>query len=197
MTITNGDLLRCSVVWKYGSADEQINVWHVGVADPAAVETDLLDDIEEYFGWLYAEVVALCTTSLVHDRIEIFNVSQNTPEPWVGQVAALNGASGSDPLPTGVAAMIYARTSQSRVIGKKYMPTWVESVLTAGVWTQTGLDALDDIRTRWGAVYAATHGTDFRSGIYSAAHAQMYYPISSTSVATPAYQRRRKLGRGQ
>lgn len=196
MAIVNNNVIRIAPVWRYNGADEQVNVWHFRVTSVPATVGLLHDDIDEMLEDLYGNTLASTVDELDHARTEIFNMSTQAPEAWMGANSALNGTDASDPLPSGVAALVYGRTTVSRIIGKKYLPTFGESQTSGGVWDSTTQTRLDDMAARWALGFTGANGTVFESGVWSVGLNQLVALLSTQSSTTPAYMRRRKLGRG-
>lgn len=196
MAITNGSIIRMASVWQYNNSDEQANVWHAGVSSVASTVALLYDDIEEYLVYLYGTVAGFIVDDLTHNRVEVFNQSAGTPEPWIGAIGDLDGTDANSPLPAGVAALVYARTFVSRVIGKKYMPTASENELVNGQFSGAYQTALLGLATRWAGNFTASNGTVFTPRIWRVSAGSDVGIMSTHVTVNPAYQRRRKLGRG-
>lgn len=196
MTVSNNDVLRLSTVWTVGGSDEQVNVWHVGVTTIPGSVADLNDDLAEYLTDLYSDVLTAMVNDLVHTRIEVFNVTDGSPEVWIGAVPALDGQDSGDPLPLGAAMLVYWRTSISRVIGKKYLPTMSEANHTGGVWNAGTILAGDDMGLKFMNPYVSANGTTIRGQVYRPTTNTTTLPITYTTSPIVAYQRRRRPGRG-
>lgn len=188
--------MRCAVVWKMFGTDEQINVWHFSFLDAPGDDELLYDDLEQWLVYLYADVVGYMVDDLDHDRVEVYNVGDNSPEPWLGAISGLNGTNASDMLPPGNAPLIYARTSVARVIGKKYLPGFHKGTVENGLFASSVVADLTDMVNKMKVAFVATNGTAFRYGVYREAVNQFLLPFDIRATNVPAYQRRRRQGRG-
>lgn len=192
-----GNIYRASVRWLYGGSDEQVNVWHFQVMGGIpATEADELADFEEVLVDLYGTVPTLMTSSLVHQDVTLYNETLDAPMVSIGAISDLNGTSGSDPLPTGVAAFIYAKTNRSRTIGRKFLPTFAETHTSAGVWSVTVTDELTLMGNRWRLGDVGANGMEVQFGVFGPVGGWRV-PISTNYSLQPAYQRRRRIGSGR
>lgn len=189
-------VIKASIVWRYNASDDVVNVWHIGYSDKPSDQADFYTDIAEFLSDMYASVTADMSDLVIHNRIELYNQGTNSPEAWIGSSSEFNGTNTNDPVPTGVSALIYCRTSTSRCIGKKYLPPFTEEQTLDGVWNATTIGHLNTMAAKWGEVFVASNGTTLRAGIWRKLANAITYPISNQSSSIPAYQRRRRIGRG-
>lgn len=192
-----GNIYRASVRWLYGGSDEQVNVWHFQVMGGIpATEAEELADFSEVLEDLYGTVPTFFPTALVHQDVTLYNETLNNPMVSIGALTALNGTSGTDPLPTGVAAFIYAKTNRSRTIGRKFLPVFTEGHTAAGVWTSTVTDELVLMGNRWRLGDVGANGMEVQFGVFGPTGGWRV-PISTSYSLQPAYQRRRRIGSGR
>lgn len=196
MAIAVNDTIRASVVWQAGLASQQVNVHHLLVEARAVSDTDFYADIAEWFVEAYTPVLTHMSVVIDHDRIELFNVSDNTPEPWIARVAALDGSNGGESLPAQVSAEVYFRTSISRHIGRTFLPTFCEGDNLSGAIAATTLTDLATFGANVVAGSALTNGSDLRKVIWDRSAG---IGRSITSYVVPVLfrtQRRRRVGVG-
>lgn len=198
MTIVLNDVLRVGVEWKYRVHDDQVNVFLIKVKSIIATPSD--EEVEITIGqWLaemYSEPMITTADDIVHHRTTIFNMTQNVPMIDGGAYSTLNGQSNGDPLPTGVAALCFARTGHSRVVGKKYLPTWAEAASTDGVWDTGNLARMQAFCDVWKAEWEEDLLWTFQAVIGKPGVGQHYFITQALPSQIPAYQRRRRVGRG-
>lgn len=196
MAIVNNDIIRLAVVWDLDGSDEQINTYHVRVQSPPASLVDLYADITDYLEDLYAEVRQNSPNELVHNRVEIYNVTGDNPELPIGALVLLNGTSTAERMAEGVAPLVFARTSVKRRIGRKFLPVATEENLDSGVWASTAFSRMQIFAGKWASIFTAPNGTVFEALVGSSL--AMGFSVIAQAVASPrpGYQRRRRIGRG-
>lgn len=198
MTLTNNDLLRLGVIWAMtDSGDEQVNVIHVQIANIVAqTQTDILDDLQEYLDDLYSDVAASMTDKLAHQRVDIFNVTQDTPEVGLTRIAGMDGTNGGERLPYQAAMTVWFRTNVSRHIGRKFIPLFTEAALSDGKFITAVQNDGAAFAVKFITEYVASNGVHIQAGIYDRS-AGIARPIISYGVSnTPRTQRRRRLAVG-
>lgn len=133
MTIGNNDIVRAASVWAWTGTAEMVNTLHLKIGVPGAqTQTDIRTAIENYLVNAYQNITAWMTAALVHARVELFNVTDQTPETWIGNIALIDGASGGEALPPQVSAEVFFRTGVSRHIGRIFIPTFAEGAQAGG-----------------------------------------------------------------
>lgn len=195
MAVSNNDILRISIVWKYRLLDEQVNVYHVKITTPAANYGDFQDDVKEWAGNLYSDVIAAMSQEVVHNRFEVFNETTGNPELPIGDEASLDGTNTADALASQTAALVFGRTGYSRRISRKFLPTFTDTTLVNGVWDTGTTPLLANMAGKLADLYPATNGTGFNIGVYNPTDGFVSVVQGAYSVV-PVTQRRRRLGRG-
>lgn len=195
--IDNGDVLRIGCSWIYDDAYEIANVYHVLCTSGAGKDfADIIDDIQQYVDLLYAEMDVFLSTDMVVDRISVANVTQDLIFGSINYGLLAAGGMGGDPVAAGTCLLAWARTLKSRVQIRKYYGVCGEASLEAGAWkgdiqTAAYSDLADHISSQ-----AMTDGLTMTGVAWN--RALLTYTLA-TGVATagePAYQRRRRRGRG-
>lgn len=195
--IDNGDVLRIGTSWIYDGDYEVTNVWHALCTSGAGKDfADIIDDVQEYVDALYTEMDVFLSTLMLVDRISIANVTQRLIFGSINYGVLAAGGLVGDPVPAGACLLAWARTLKSRVQIRKYYGVCGESVLTGGVWTGPAQTAAFVDLTYHINSNAMTDGLTM-TGVAWNRLLETY--TLATGVATagePAYQRRRRRGRG-
>jgi hypothetical protein len=175
-----------------------VNVYHVKLIDggSGAADEEYRALIQAWVEDLYTEVKAF-VSDLVQGRvIELYNVTDDTPEAPLEFDPTWGGGASGQLLPQGVAAFVFARTNTKRVQGRKYLPVFTESANEVGSWGTTTRTAMVAFGTRWAAGFIAAGGESILTGVYHKSTGTLL-PIVNTAIRTDArYQRRRIAGRG-
>lgn len=195
--IDNGDVLRLGASWKYETAYEITNVFHCLVTSGGAKDfVDIIDDVQQYIDLMYDEIDVFLSDEMLVDRISVSNVTQDTVFGSINWGVISQGGSATEATAAGVCLLAWGRTFTPRVQIRKYYGVFTETHMSSGAWS--------------GAIQTACY-TDLESHITSQA---MVDGLTMTGVAwnralstytqahgvatadEPAYQRRRRRGRG-
>lgn len=197
MGIASGDILRITAVMAYGSEPTVMNTFHLRCTDPPG-ETDAaaMDFVAGWLDTAYAGIIDRMSTSLSFVEIRGFNETQHLPLPTVGWPTLTAATATGDIYAPGVAALVLFRTAALRVLGRKFIGGLTEEDFTSALVAGA---CLTDLAT-WAAAIAGGPGISLTTGsysfgIYSAAHG-FHLVTAFVTVAVPAYQRRRRQGRG-
>ena len=197
MTIAEDDVIRATAVMKRALSDDIQNVFHLKLINiSTATQLQLRTDIAEYLEDIWGTLVGLMHTSITFDEIQLFNVTQNTPEPTVNWPTLVAGSASGDPLADGVAALTLGRTGVSKRIGKKYFALFTEGALTLGLWTATTVTALTTAAADWIAPFTGISTATWDPGVFTRLTSAFTAFIEAVVSDIPAYQRRRKRGVG-
>lgn len=196
--LIEGDYYKISSVWLFRTFDEQVNVFHVGLLDTGVLSQDFIrEDIAGWLTDLYSGYVGRMSNALVHDRVEIFNVTTGNPEIPLAPITALNGGSSGEAMPPQTCAEVWARTETSRHIGRKYLPTSVEGEYDGTQWGATMRSSLSGFATKWKAGFTGTHGVTVLPGVWDASAGILRPIVYAVYASTPRTQRRRRVGVGR
>lgn len=192
-----GDTLRISVVWKFNGTDEQANVLHARITpDIAGSDAEFLEDLVDYVKYLYQNVMPVVASALIHDRIEVQNVTQSIVFGSLGADPELDGANTSSaamsPQDT---TLIIAPTTISRVQGRIYLPTTVEGEASAGNVGSNMVDGAEVMALRLLSAHVEANGTGFRY-VVRLSNGDTVFPFSARVIPQFRTQRRRTTGRG-
>lgn len=194
--LESGHIYSAAVRWRYGTGDDQVNVWHFEcVGDVAPTEAEQRADLEEALVDLYGLVPSFMSDQLTHLDVTVFDITASAPTVGLGAISDLDGTNSNEALPSGVSAFLYAKTNRSHTIGRKFLPTFVRNYVVSGVWTSTVTDELVLMGNRWRLGFVAANETELQFGVYGAAGGWRT-PISTAYSIVPAYQRRRRFGAG-
>jgi len=167
--------------------------------DGALLAGDLIvmTDCASFLDAAYADLNAGISADYTYTQVRGFNVTQNVPMPTVSWPAQTSGGGGNVSTAAGVAMLVLFRTGISRVFGRKYIGALISNDLDTDGMLTTSLVTL-------GTVFAAnflqsftgpTSLAQFLPGIISST-GQFWGFIESVVTNNPAYQRRRRKGRG-
>lgn len=196
MAIGANDLVRCASVWQVG-AEEQVNVHYLTVTGIAAqTQQQIRQDIAEWFTDGYTTVVSKMWGSTNHLRIELFNITDGNPEPTIGAQALLDGSNAGEVLPAQVAAEVYFRTGISRRIGRTFLPTFTEAVITDGSWVAATLADLQTFGDYCRDIHVLTNGVNLEKKIWDRAALIARDVIEAVVPFDSRTQRRRRVGVG-
>lgn len=201
MAVNDQDIVRASVVWTHNIYGAMVNTYHlrVDVAVPPADDALVGDAIAAYMEELYdvTGVTSQMHAGNIHSDIQLFNVTQSAPMVPLGAFVVLNGGSSSQPLSAGTAALILARTAVPRKVGKKYLPVFSVGPLLNGVWDSGSMAQMNDFADFWEAPFAyLLTGITLQAVVANAAETVFTPIVAANPTPDPAYQRRRKRGRG-
>lgn len=190
-----GDVIKVANIMRLWDFSQCVNVFHVQMNDDAP-DVQSMESISNWLEAIYSEFNDSITNTLAYEKIEAFNITGAYPMPIVTMPTLTDGAGTGERLPSGVAALSLFRTGVSHVTGKKYWPPLTEGALVSGLWG-TGVlvdinDGADVAANTWNPVV----GPGFTPGVWRDGPNTFVPFISSFTSAEPAYQRRRKPGRG-
>lgn len=195
--VENGDVLRIGATWQLEGAYEITNVWHALVQAGGGIgyaEASL--DIQDYMEDIYTGVAAKLSDKMVTDFITLSNPTQDTTFGALAWQAVLEGAITTEQTAPGVCCLGWARTLKPRVQIRKYWGVFAEIDMQAGIWSATLRTAVDTAMTTHIQPYTGGPALTLQGVAYNRTLATHVLPISSTTASEPAYQRRRRRGRG-
>lgn len=202
MPFTSLDIAKCDLRWQVGSIGLAVNVFQAMCTQVAPHNLSDLDVVTDMGSWMTDILAPMAPHIVVNCEVLDCNVYKKVGPLWnlVGPAPVIFAPESiGDPLPSGVAALITAYTSTSKVVGKKYLPGLSEVGQTAGLWVVGVLAAMMQSAIVWiSAFQSPTDPTSYWvPGLWSLKLGG-YTPFA-TGLSTrdvPAYQRRRKQGVG-
>jgi len=197
MPVALGDFFRITAGLLYKSNDEIQNVFYVrnNNGDPAD-DASVMIAAEEFLEDLYGDINPYISEQVTYNYINVFvPTGQQALGSFAWPSLTVGTATGEVTAP-GVCQLSYARTGISRRIGKKYWGAFSEAHIANGVWdsAQTLLTQLAAQKT-WGT-FVTSFGLSLTGVIYDRLTGQGRGALSIVTSTIPAYQRRRKQGRG-
>jgi len=199
MSVVTGNILRVACRQEYIGTDDNINVFHLGVASPPTPNDDaaLLSDISTFMGQVYSQIASHLSGGLDAVDITVYNISQDMPHGVTAWGSGYTGGTGAgESMPPADCLLVLVPTSVKRTIGRIYLSPFLEGDQSAGVWNSTVRLAVADFMGELMSAPTLPNGSEFQYGVYKRSDGLLYEPASWRSVARTAYQRRRRPGRG-
>lgn len=199
MSIGLGDIIEVAAVHLFLNTDEIINVWHFKAAVASTGGFSEEDtDIGAMMDELYTIIEDEMSSGVSVGEIRWRNITDNTPTRYIAWPGPhTGGESATTSLPPGLSPLITLRTGQLNVTGRKFLPPFTEAQQTGGVWDPGALSVMDGVGDWLMSAYNGVEsGVQFAPAVYSRTLGNSYPIISYKSQRIPAYQRRRRQGRG-
>lgn len=192
-----GDILRLGAVMELSSAFEVANVYHVVVSsgDDRSLAAASLD-IQEYMDEIYANIAAIMTDEIAPDFLTMQNVTQSLTFGAFAWGNFAGGSSAEQMTAPGVCVFTWARTLKPRVQIRKYYGIFTESVMTDGAWIASVRNACSNALVDHVNEFVGSNGMGITGVAYNRTLLTSTVGLSVASSEEPAYQRRRKRGRG-
>lgn len=198
MAIGNGDILRVAARQLLSGTDEIVNVFHFDVLDIGTNgDEGVMDAIALKLSTSWVNLIGGLANNLQPNIIDVYNTTHDVPlgqVPWHGSYTG--GSSSGNMLPSGVALLVMFSTGVKRVQGRTYLGGMVQSVMDDGLWLSGYIpnvsDWVDDMRSE----AASPDATELKMVIFRRS-AGTPVAITGRRISNiPAYQRRRRIGRG-
>jgi len=199
MGVATGNILRVACRQEYLGQDDNINVFHFGVAAVPTPNNDaaLLADVALKMSLAYANFASFLSGGLEPVDITVYNVSTDAPHGVSAWNAAYTGGTASgESMPAADCLLLLYPTSIKRTIGRTYISPLSEASQSAGVWGSSLRVAAEAFYTELMDNATGPNDLALNFGIYKKSDGLLYPPASFRSVARTAYQLRRKPGRG-
>lgn len=195
--VDTGDVLRLGCTWLLDSVFEIANVFHVRVVSGGGLAyQDAADDLAEYAAAIYDEILLRMTNNMSSHLLSLQNVTQDTTFGAFSWAAPLTGGAAEEHNALGVCVLTWARTFKPRVQIRKYWALFTEAMMINGSWVATlTTDCLAAMSIHV-SDFVGTNGLTVRGVAYNRTLGTTTDGTSLTFTAEPAYQRRRKRGRG-
>jgi hypothetical protein len=199
MASVAGNIIRVAARHLYAAIDENVNVHHFNInTQPGTADDEvMLEDLATLLSEAYASVQAFMPTAVDAYDITVYNISQDYPvgvTTWT--VGYTGGTSGGDGLPPGTAPLVLFRTATKNVLGKTFLPSFIESEQSNGMLVSGAKTACLAFASTIRDTSPQGGGYGFTKVVWSNSTA-IAHPITSQGVSPQlAYQRRRKIGVG-
>lgn len=195
--IENGDVLRLGAGLVFEGVYDIVNVFHTLVTAGGGISySTAVADVQEYINQIYDNVKVLLSDTIGVGTISLANVTQDTTFGAIPWSPGWAGSESGEQSPPGVCLFTWARTLRPRTQIRKYWGVFGEVRLASGVWDSTGRNACEAALSDHITAYASTGGLTLLGVAYNYLAARATEALSVASSAEPAYQRRRKRGRG-
>lgn len=197
MVTVIGDVIEASARAEFNGVDDIVNVFEFDLITPTPVSdentvSDIISILEAFYTiWLSAQSILV-----LYRDIRLRNKTQDTvlgTFPWPTLV---DGENVNDALPPGVCGLLNFNTDQPRVTPRKYMGGLTTASMDAdGSFTPGLVGTLVSLSDFLLSAQVEANG-DWVYGTKDPDSVFFNFPISGVVTDIPAYQRRRKQGRG-
>lgn len=136
MSVSAGDVLRCTCRCSFDITEDIINVLHLEVVTAPTPNDDasLLADLSELLGTNYTAIQAEQSTSLDAVDITVYNITDDRPIGVTSWATYTGGTSGGEALPPTDALLVLLDTGVKRRQGRIYFGGFTEAQQNAGIW---------------------------------------------------------------
>jgi hypothetical protein len=198
MPVDENDILRVSCRQTYLGTNEVVNVFHfVCLTNLAADDQETGEDLAAQMSLAYAELGNTIADDTKPNVIDIYNVTQDYPLGSFNWTSEWEGGTGiGEPAPTGVCALILWNTNTKRMQGKTYIGVLTEGGITGGLLSGSTTTAVGNFADVLMGPITGDSGSTYQFEVYSPTNGIVRHPIGYRIPTEPAYQRRRKRGRG-
>jgi len=173
------------------------NVYYMEVETTGGVgDEDVLDDLGEFLEDGYTEMLAIMPNNVSFTEYKVTNVDADVEIGISGWPTFTVGGGSGDMLPEGLAGLVRYRTGDVGHEGRKFIGPLGEVNQTDGQLAAATVTALGDFGDETAYLYTATSGNQYQNKILDRTTAETRPTTEVVASSTPAYQRRRKPGRG-
>jgi hypothetical protein len=197
MAVNQGDIIQAVAAMEWDGVEDVLNIYQFQLQSPASVtEAGVISDLTDFLDSAYDVLKLFLTTLLTFKEIRLLNKTQDVilgTFPWPTLVA---GTGATDTQAPGVCALINFTTTKPRVSPRKYLGVFTEGALGAnGAFGPSVVAALAIFAGLFIGDIVQPNGT-YLYGYDSPKTLQFETPNGVSTGSVPAYQRRRKQGRG-
>lgn len=191
-----GEIIRATAFYTRPFASQIQNVFHWQLVDGAADDSDIVDELEDWFtndwGAAWAQMASGQIT-LTEVNIQVVatdgEVLRNLGEPQIG----VTGVHAETTLAAATSAYILGNTDVPQIRGSKYIPGMSELEINNGAWTNPALVELGLILIEYLTDVNIGVGGRLLAGVLSKKIVDFQSFNNSGAIEQiPAYQRRRK-----
>jgi len=193
-----GDIVELTTIAEYNGSEDIMNVYAFERTSGFSVDDEsFIEDMKELAEAIILIAKGLVTVAVVFNRIRIRNLTQDVSLGEVSLAAPIDGTATGSSLPSGVAGLLVFSTTKPKCIGKKYFGPPSEDQLSApGLFTTGFTDGLVDLGDLLLDPIVVTNGGYQYVVVSTTTPFLAQLPTSARVTNVPAYQRRRKIGRG-
>lgn len=195
--VDSGDILRVGAGLVYDGLYDVVNVWHL-LQESAAGQTwaATIVMVQSWLNSAYATLKTPLNDGIGTGSVAVANLTQATTIGVIPWSPSWAGAESGEPTAAGVCCFVWGRTYKPRVQLRKYFGVFGEVNVSTGSWTGTVQDACQDVMDYAIASRAINLFTKVQAVAYNRLLGTYQVAHSTDVAAEPAYQRRRKRGRG-
>lgn len=195
--VDTGDILRLGAHFLHNSVTIIANTFHVRVTAGGGLDfSDASDDISEYLEDIYDGLKIWLSDEMASYALTLANLTQDTTYGSFAWGNPVNGSNVSEWLPQGVCMLTWGRTVVPRVQTRKYWGVFTEAGQEDGRWVASVVNACIAAHNKYHTSFAGTNGLTVLGIAYNRTLATWTDITGIASTDVPAYQRRRRLGRG-
>lgn len=195
--VDQGDVLRIGAIWTFEGTHQVANIWHAqNVAGGDRSYAAASVDVAQYMDDLYDNILANLSNEMVADYITLANVTQATTMGAIAWPVPLTGGGAGDVTAPGVCLFAYSRTFTPRVQIRKYLGVFTEPEMTDGLWGAGVRAAAMAMMAAHVTNYVGAGGMTLLGVAYNRTLQTVTLGVSTSTSGEPAYQRRRRRGRG-
>lgn len=197
-TLNDGGVLEV-VLWATNSSAGEMRLvfqWRLLSGGPLNL-AEIAVDVEEWLLAIIDEIIGLVNDNITFTGFSVNTLDDNFTSGFLSFGTPVVGTNATDPLPSGVACLVYMNTGVARRQLRKYLFGFAEDQI--GAFGNFGSATLTTVLGI--APFLLTNQT-MTNGVWEYGHAQAgvgtswITPAQLTVAAVPAYQRRRRQGRG-
>jgi hypothetical protein len=195
--VNSGDILRLGGGLSFEGVYDVVNVWHV-LAEHASGDSwpNIVPQLQDYMNNLYGDLKTPLNDQIGDNVITVANVTQDTTIGAIDWSPGWAGAESGESTAPGVCCFAWIRTYTPRVQIRKYFGVFGEANIVAGLWHSNVLSACTAAMEYHREPHFIGGGWTFTGVAYNRDLGTYVMGVSSDSAPEPAYQRRRKRGRG-
>lgn len=195
--VDNGDIIRIGSGLIFDGLYDVVNVWHA-LTETTVGRTwaQLETAVQTWLEGIYTGLKAPLNDTIGTGSVSVANVTQATTLGSIPWSPTWAGVESGEQTAAGVCCFTWARTYKPRVQIRKYFGVFGEVNVTTGSWTSTVRNACEAALLYAITARSVESFTNFQAVAYNRDLATYQLGVSVDSSAEPAYQRRRKRGRG-
>lgn len=197
MTVQINDILECMARCEFQGVEDVVNVYQYQYVGPSpATDASCIAALSDAMDDLYIPLAAVQPYDYIYRDITIRNLTQDTvlgTTAWPTLTAGLHGGDNNAP---GIAGLVNMATGIARVVLRKYIGGFVTAAIESnGTFTSAVTTVLSTFGVNLMSGYPIVSPI-WKYGHFSPKTLNFEEPSTITVSDIPAYQRRRKQGRG-
>jgi hypothetical protein len=191
------DILRIVPTIEMGVGVTVQNVYYCKVTQAGGIDDgDVLDDMGDWMDDVYTPVQLAMPDDATFEEIKITNVTADVDIGTTSFPTLTQGNASGEPYAPGVAGLVLAFTDKLRHTGRKFFGPFNEGSLTNGLFSTLNVGRMVDAAVEAYTPFTGTSGGTYQPVIVDRTTGEGRGVTSVQATSNPAYQRRRRLGRG-